>query len=175
MIVAPTGTIAWRRLLSGMRRPRDANMRRITSATPSSTTSSTPITSAIASRVMSSWVGPEAAAHDHGVGPRQRGAQPVDDAGVVVAHLGLEEAVDAAGGELLADPGRVGVDDLAEQQLGADGDDVAAQGHGVAMMPGAGPRPPVRRAASEVLRPGDDGEHDGHPEERVVQPRHVRR
>ena len=27
-------------------------------------------------------------------------------------------------GQLVADPGRVGVDDLAEQQLGADGDDL---------------------------------------------------
>ena len=37
-------------------------------------------------------------------------------------------AVDAGEGELLADPRGVGVDDLAEQQLGADGHDLAAHG-----------------------------------------------
>jgi hypothetical protein len=58
---------------------------------------------------------------------------------VVVADLGLEQAVDAAGGQLLADPRGVRVDDLAEQQLGTDGQDVAAHTHGDAMMPGAGP------------------------------------
>ena len=41
-----------------MRRPRAANMSRITSATASSCSNVVPITSAIASRVMSSWVGP---------------------------------------------------------------------------------------------------------------------
>jgi hypothetical protein len=57
--VAPTGTSAWRRLFSGIVRPRLANSLRMTSATASSCTSSTPpITAAIASRVTSSWVGP---------------------------------------------------------------------------------------------------------------------
>ena len=58
MIDAPAGTSAWRRLLSGIARPRDENSSRITSATAGWRTSSTPITAAIASRVMSSCVGP---------------------------------------------------------------------------------------------------------------------
>ncbi len=45
----------------------------------------------------------------------------------VVADLDLHERVDAVRGELAADPGRVRVDDLPEQQLGADRDDVTAQ------------------------------------------------
>ena len=56
--VAPTGTSAWRRLLSGIGRPRPPNIARIRSTSASSRTSSTPITSAMALRVMSSWVGP---------------------------------------------------------------------------------------------------------------------
>ena len=55
---APTGTMAWRRLFSGIGRLRLANMARIRSAMRSSSTSSTPITDASTSRVMSSWVGP---------------------------------------------------------------------------------------------------------------------
>ena len=70
----------------------------------------------------------EAAAHDDGVTARQRGANGEHDALVVVADLGLEERVDARQRETLADPRRVGVDDLAEEQLGADGDDLTSHG-----------------------------------------------
>ena len=52
--IAPRGTIAWRMLISGMRRLRDANISEIAMPISSSKSSSTPITSAIASRVMSS-------------------------------------------------------------------------------------------------------------------------
>ena len=58
MTVAPTGTSAWRRLFSGMARRLDANISRMRPATSSSGSRPTPMTSAIASRVMSSWVGP---------------------------------------------------------------------------------------------------------------------
>ena len=58
MIVAPSGTCAWRRLFSAIRRPRRSNIWRMTSATASSWCNPTPITAAIASRVRSSWVGP---------------------------------------------------------------------------------------------------------------------
>ena len=58
MAVAPTGTSAWRRLFAGMRRPRAANRSKMRSAASSSVTSSTRITAAMASRVMSSCVGP---------------------------------------------------------------------------------------------------------------------
>ena len=50
------------------------------------------------------------------------------DALGVVTDLALEEAVDPGDGQLLADPGGVGVDDLPEEQLGPDGDDLAAHG-----------------------------------------------
>ena len=69
---------------------------------------------------------PEPAAADHRVAAGQGLPDGRDDAAVVVADLDLEVGVDAGQGQLLADPGRVGVDDLAEEQLGADGDDLAA-------------------------------------------------
>ena len=56
--LAPAGTIAWRRLFSGIARPREAKMSRMCSATSLWNSSSTPMISAMASRVMSSWVGP---------------------------------------------------------------------------------------------------------------------
>src|SRR5665811_385686 len=58
MTVAPLGTSAWRRLDGGISRPREVNMELIRSTNFSSRSSGTFITSAIASRVMSSWVGP---------------------------------------------------------------------------------------------------------------------
>ena len=54
----PFGTSAWRRLLAGIARPRDMNISRMASARSSRRSSAVPITSAIPSRVMSSWVGP---------------------------------------------------------------------------------------------------------------------
>ena len=58
MMVAPTGTSAWRTLLADMVRPRDSKNPAMRSTISWSRTSSTPMTSAMASRVMSSWVGP---------------------------------------------------------------------------------------------------------------------
>src|SRR5664280_981371 len=58
MTTAPTGTSACRRFESGISRPREENRARIFSTTPSSRSNGTFITSAMASRVMSSWVGP---------------------------------------------------------------------------------------------------------------------
>src|SRR5579875_1873877 len=58
MTVAPTGTSAWRRLFAGMARPRAKNSSSMRRTSASWRTRGTPITSAIASRVMSSWVGP---------------------------------------------------------------------------------------------------------------------
>ncbi len=58
MTEAPSGTSAWRRLLAGMSRPREPNMARILASMASSRIRATPMTSAITSRVMSSWVGP---------------------------------------------------------------------------------------------------------------------
>ncbi len=58
---------------------------------------------------------PEPAAHDHRVTAIEREAQHGDDARPVVTDLRLEVRVDARERELLADPRRVGVDDLTEQ------------------------------------------------------------
>ena len=55
---APAGQSAWRKLFSVNLRPRASKPRRILSPIAWSRTSATPITSAIASRVMSSCVGP---------------------------------------------------------------------------------------------------------------------
>src|SRR5262245_38489704 len=58
MTSPPLGTSAWRRLFPGMGRPRPPKIRAISSTSSSRRSSSTPITSAIASRVTSSGVGP---------------------------------------------------------------------------------------------------------------------
>ena len=116
----PSGTSAWRRLFCGMSRSRVRNIVAMCSASSMRRTSGTPISSAIASRVRSSWVGPippqmsTASARDEQV------AQRLDDARLVVADHAVLVGVDARRGELLADPGTVGVDDLAEQQLRTD-------------------------------------------------------
>ena len=68
----------------------------------------------------------EASAHDHRIGRVQGAAQDSHDPTKVVADLHLQQRVDSIGSEVLADPRAVGVDDLPEQQLGADGDDVTA-------------------------------------------------
>src|SRR5271170_3191736 len=58
MMVAPWGTSAWRALFSVMVRPRASKKPAMTSTIAWSRTSGTFMTSAMASRVMSSWVGP---------------------------------------------------------------------------------------------------------------------
>ena len=160
MIVAPRGTSAWRALLSAMLRPREPKMAAIVSTMASSRSSGTFITAAMASRVMSSWVGPEPTAHDHPVGAGQRGAQRQDDAGLVVAHRLVEVGVDAGGGELLADPGGVGVGDLAEEQLGPDGDDLDPHPARLRWRRARAP------AVDDVLHAGDEGERHRHPHRR---------
>ena len=50
------------------------------------------------------------------------------DAVVVVAHRLVEVRGHAVGGQVLAQPGGVGVGDLAEQQLGADRHDLDPHG-----------------------------------------------
>ena len=70
--------------------------------------------------------GPDAAADDHGVGLRDQVTQRAHHAREVVADLAVVVGVDARLGQLLADPGTVGVDDLPEEQFGSDGEHVAA-------------------------------------------------
>ena len=85
---APRGTSAWRMLLVAMRRPRAANIASIRAATSASSSRGTPITSAIASRVMSSWVGPSPP-QTITASLRSSAAQRGDDAVEVVADLDL--------------------------------------------------------------------------------------
>ena len=59
--------------------------------------SATPITSAMASRVMSSWVGPSPPQQIDIAAPSEGGPQRGHDAAVVVADLGLLVARDARG------------------------------------------------------------------------------
>src|SRR5438105_7010791 len=58
MNVAPSGMSAWRALLSAISLPRAPKKARMVSTMSSSRRSGTAMTSAMASRVMSSWVGP---------------------------------------------------------------------------------------------------------------------
>ena len=123
--LAPTGMSAWRRLLADITRPRDSKICRILSAI-----------ACVAPHLHAHDAGddvardvvlgrPQPAAADHGVAALQRLADAGLDAPEVVADLDLEVGVDAGQRQLLADPGRVAVDDDAEQQLGADGNDLA--------------------------------------------------
>ena len=63
---------------------------------------------------------PDAAADEHRVAAFEQVAQRLDDPRLVVADHAVLVGIDARRRELLADPGTVGVDDLAEQQLGTD-------------------------------------------------------
>ena len=141
------------------RRPRSANSSRMTSATASSGTSSTPpITAAIASRVTSSWVGPRPPVTMTASASSSSAPQRGLDAPDVVADLDLQQRPDAVQGEAIADPRRVGVVDLAEQELGADGEDVTAHGadrrtsRAVRMRSGARSTDGSARAAAQVRR-----------------------
>ena len=116
----PSGTSAWRRLFCGMSRRRVRNIVAMCSASSMRRTSGTPISSAIASRVRSSWVGPIPPQMSTASLRDEQVAQRLDDPRLVVADHPVLVGVDARRGELLADPGAVGVDDLAEQQLRTD-------------------------------------------------------
>ena len=111
----------------------------------------------------------EPAAADHGVAASQGLADGGDDAGLVVTDLDLEVGVDAGEGQLFADPGRVGVDHLAEQQFRADGQDLAAHrvyaaadrsSRAVARAARAGPT-----AVEQVLGAADEGQAHRDPEQ----------
>ena len=86
--------------------------------------------SASASRVMSSWVGPRPP-QTTTASLRSR-ARPM--AATIRSRLSptlvwKEPSRCPASAEVLADPGRVGVDDLAEEELGADGNHLAPKAH----------------------------------------------
>ena len=138
----PSGTSAWRRLLAGIDRPRDRNISRMASARcRRGAPGRSPITSAMASRVMSSWVGPSPPQTITASASLQQSSAAVS---TIRAWLSptcdVEVAVDAGGGQLLADPGAVGVDDLAEEELRPHGEDVTPHVGGVHWGSAAGPR-----------------------------------
>ena len=97
--------------------------------------------------------GAEPPADDHRVAAREREAEARHDAFVVVADLGLEVRVDAREREPLAEPGRVRIDDLTEQQLGADRHHLAAH-HGPVRGKGECPRRPALSAREDAHRKG---------------------
>ena len=68
--------------------------------------------------------GPESAADDQRVGASERRSKGEHDAFVVVAHVLMEVRSDAVRRQVLAEPLGVGIGNLAEQQFGADGDDL---------------------------------------------------
>ena len=89
--------------------------------------------------------GSESPAHDGPVAPRERGAQGEDDPLVVVTDRLVEVRGDADRGQLFAEPSRVGVGDLPEQQLGPHRDDLDA--HEPLLPQPAEPAPPREAAA----------------------------
>ena len=70
--------------------------------------------------------GAEAAGHDDDVGALERALDGVGEAVEVIADGGLVVEVEADGGQAGGDPLGVGVDDFAEEDLGADGDEFGA-------------------------------------------------
>ena len=67
----------------------------------------------------------EATADDHGIAAIECNLQSIADSIPVVAHLHLQEAINACERELFTDPRRIRVDDLAEQELGSNSDNFA--------------------------------------------------
>jgi hypothetical protein len=66
---------------------------------------------------------PDSAGGNDKIRPAQSGSQGALDPFQVVSHRALEMQVQAHGGQLLGDVGRVGVHDLAQQQLRSHGND----------------------------------------------------
>ena len=67
--------------------------------------------------------GADAARCNHGIGALHGAGEHLAHAAGVVAHHCLVQQVDPQRGQLLCHPSRVGVDDLAQQQFRAYGDD----------------------------------------------------
>ena len=102
------------------------NIAAIVSARSSWRTSGTPMSSAIASRVRSSCVGPSPPHTSTASERASRSRSAATMRGLVVADRAVLVGVDARRRELLADPRTVRVDDLAEQQLGTDRENLAS-------------------------------------------------
>ncbi len=62
----------------------------------------------------------QSAAADHRVAALERLTQGRNDAPMVVSDLGLVERINSSLGQLFTNPGRVRIDDLTEQQFGAN-------------------------------------------------------
>ena len=121
----PSGTSAWRRLLSGMSpRPYPANFsreQRFDLGVADHRKVEQPRDRIPRQVVLGR---PEPAGHQHDVGSVERHAEHLDDPGDVVADRLMMQDVHADRGEPFGDPPGVRVGDLTEQQLGPDADDL---------------------------------------------------
>ena len=95
--------------------------------------------------------GPEPAAHDDAVAPGEGGAQRQGDAVVVVADGLVEVGGHPVGGQVLAQPGGVGVGNLAQEQLGAHCHDLDS--HGADLTSGRPPGPARSAPRGSPCRP----------------------
>ena len=93
--------------------------------------------------------GPEPAAHDDAVAAGQRRAQREHDAVLVVADRLVKMGGHTVRGQVLAQPGGVGVGDLAQQQLGADRHDLDPHGSDLTRQR-AGAAPDGRRSGTRL-------------------------
>ena len=116
----PSGTSAWRRLFCGMSRSRARNIVRdvLGELHAPHQRHAHQLGDRVARQIVLGRAEP--AADEHRVAALEQVAERLDDARLVVADHAVLVGVDARRRELLADPGAVGVDDLAEQQLGTD-------------------------------------------------------
>ena len=88
-----------------------------------SSSSGAPVTRATVSLVRSSSVGPQTAGGDDQIAARERLAQHgFQTPGIVAHHMNVQQ-IHAQGRKFARHMGRVGIDGMAEQKLGAHGDD----------------------------------------------------
>ena len=126
--VAPRGTSAWTRLLGDGVRPSAAN--RSTSAAQIASSNSSGAAEQLGDDLLGDVVagGAEAAGGDDGAGPRERSATPsriaAGSSPTVVRRTTRTPTAASAARDLRA----VGVDREAEQQLGADGEELDVHG-----------------------------------------------
>ena len=119
MMVAPTGTSAWRALLADMVRPRvpEEPGDDVDDLLVADQLDAHDVGDGLAGDVVLGR--PQAAADDDPVAAGQGGAKGQRDPLVVVPHRLVEVRRDPGRGQAVAQPGRVGVGDLAQQELGA--------------------------------------------------------
>src|SRR5438105_9250229 len=156
MNVAPSGMSAWRALLSAISLPRAPKKARMVSTMSSSRRSGTAMTSAMASRVMSSWVGPM---------PPETITASLRARAVRKASTMRSKLSPTLVWKCESIPTRASCSPIQDEFVSTiwpsrSSVPTATTSHRTARRP----------AVQQVLPAGEEGEHDGEPEERGRRP-----